>query len=297
VKYYGAAILGGSILLNTRNNQAVMINTVELYGRTKVIDGHREPFGKLKDGVHATSLPPPLNTIYPDIWPVLLSHNDVPRLIVGTQVLNALVTASICLDQNLPPSVGAVTSNFNLTLSDSFATKIFVDMESVTAAKSIISDPTTTRVLNTGMLSHQLRQIRTRFDLPSTYNLCRASGPLTKNHTCHPYIFTLIDCDRGHNPYAVLFDAIGNKILKNSTKAKLIKAVVVSCIENATGKVKKVLESIPALYDHSDNSLPIVFNVALNRESESFAKLLMPSIVSWNASVAHHIKHVFEFFA
>ncbi|KAG1139651.1 hypothetical protein G6F37_010696 [Rhizopus arrhizus] len=275
-----------------------MINTVELYGRTKVVDGHREPFGKLKDGVHATSLPPPLNTIHPDIWPVSLSRNDGPKLIVGTQVLNALVTASICLDQKLFPSVGAVTSNFNLTLSDSFATKIFVDMESVTAAKSIISDSTATQVLNTGMLSHQLRQIRTRFDLPSTYTLCRASGPLIKNHTCHSYnIFTLINCDRGHNPYAVLLDAIGNETLKNSTKAKLIKAVILSCIENATGKVKEVLESILTLYDHSDNRLPIVLNVALNRELESLAKLLMPSIISWNASVAHHIKQVFEFFA
>lgn len=50
VKYYTAAILSGSILLNTRNNQAVMVNTVKLYGRAKVIDGHREPFGKLKGG-------------------------------------------------------------------------------------------------------------------------------------------------------------------------------------------------------------------------------------------------------
>lgn len=149
-----------------------MVNTVKLYGRTKVIDGHREPFGKLKGGVHVTSLPLPPNTIHPDIWPVLLSRNDVPKLIIGTQVSNALVTTSIRLDQNLPPSVGAVTSNFNLTISDSFATKIFVDMESVTATKSIAIDPITTRVLNTDMLSHQLQQIRTRLDLFSTYTLC-----------------------------------------------------------------------------------------------------------------------------
>ncbi|KAG1165730.1 hypothetical protein G6F46_008016 [Rhizopus delemar] len=198
-----------------------MVNTVKLYGRAKVIDGHREPFGKLK---------------------VLLSRNDVPKLIIGTQVSNALVTTSIRLDQNLPPSVGAVTSNFNLTISDSFATKIFVDMESVTATKSIVIDPTTARVLNTGMLSHQLQQILTRFDLPSTI------------------------------------------------RAKLIKSVILSCIENATGKVEEVLENILALYDHGDNSPSILFNVALNRELESLVKLLMPSIISWNAFVARQIK-------
>lgn len=43
VKYFTAVILAGSILLNTKKSQAVMINMVELYGRTKIVDGHREP--------------------------------------------------------------------------------------------------------------------------------------------------------------------------------------------------------------------------------------------------------------
>lgn len=145
------------------------------------------------------------------------------------------------------------------------------------------------------MFSHQLRQIRTRFDLPSIYTLVRASGPLTKNHTCHPYtIFTLIDWDRGRIPYTTLFDTIGNEILKNGTKANPIKSIVSSCNENATGKVKEVLGNILTLYDHDDNLL-ILFNIVLDKKLEILAKLLMPSIVSWNASVAPHIKSVFEY--
>ncbi|KAI8975791.1 hypothetical protein BDF20DRAFT_880774 [Mycotypha africana] len=295
VKYFTAAILAGSILLNTRKSEAIMINTVELYGRTKIVDGHREPFGNQKDGVHTTSLPPPLKTVHLDVWPVCLSRNDGPKLVIGTQVSNALITSSIRLDKNLPPSVGGITTNFHLTFSDSFASKIFVDVESATAAKTIISDPTRTCVSNTGILSHQLRQIRTRFDMSSTYTLARASGPLTKNHTCHPYtIFTLIDCDRGRSPCAALFDAVANEVLKNGNKANLMKHVVLSCYETATGQVKEVLESILTLYNQ-DDKLPILFNIVLNKKLEILANLLMPSIVSCNASVARQIKSAFEY--
>ncbi|KAH8548428.1 hypothetical protein BGW37DRAFT_411825, partial [Umbelopsis sp. PMI_123] len=41
VKYSSAMVPAGAILLNTRNKQAAMINTVEMYGRTKVVDQHR----------------------------------------------------------------------------------------------------------------------------------------------------------------------------------------------------------------------------------------------------------------
>lgn len=69
-------------------------------------------------------------------------------------------------------------------------------------------------------------KICTRFHLPNTYTLVRASGPLTKNHTWHPYtVFTLIDCDRGRSPCPALFDTIVIEILKNGTKANLMKSV------------------------------------------------------------------------
>lgn len=91
-----------------------MINTVELYGRTKVVDGYREPFGNHKDGIHTTSVPPSLKTIHPDVWPVSLTRNDGPKLVIGTQVSNALVMSSILLDHKLLPPIGSITTNFNL---------------------------------------------------------------------------------------------------------------------------------------------------------------------------------------
>ncbi|CAO3700669.1 unnamed protein product [Rhizopus stolonifer] len=178
--------------------------------------------------------------------PLIANYVSIIRL----RNLDSHSSTSIRLDQKLLPSVGGITTNFNLTVNGSFASKIFVNVESATAAKTIISKPATTCVSNTGMLSHQLRQIRTQFDLHNTYALVRASGPLTKNHTCHPYtIFTLIDCDRGRNPCTALFDTIGNEILKNGAKANLMKSVVLSCNENATGKIKEVLKNILTLYN------------------------------------------------
>ena len=60
-----------------------MINTVELYGRTKAVVGHRESLSKHKDRIHTPSLPPPLKAIHPDLRPVSLPRNDGPMLVIG----------------------------------------------------------------------------------------------------------------------------------------------------------------------------------------------------------------------
>lgn len=130
-----AVALAGSIILNTKRGQAVLANTVEVYGRTKVGDGHRESYGNYKDGIRSTSLHPPLKSIHPNGLPVSLSRDDGPKLVVRTHVSSALVTSSTRLDHKLLPSVGGNTTNFDLSVTDSFASRIFVDVESVTAAQ------------------------------------------------------------------------------------------------------------------------------------------------------------------
>ncbi|KAF9897277.1 hypothetical protein BX616_005884 [Lobosporangium transversale] len=68
-KFACAQLLAGSILLNCNNNEAVMLNTVESYGRTKDVDAHREPFGTIKGVAIPTTLSPPTKTRYKDVWP------------------------------------------------------------------------------------------------------------------------------------------------------------------------------------------------------------------------------------
>ncbi|ORZ08259.1 hypothetical protein BCR41DRAFT_310176, partial [Lobosporangium transversale] len=64
----------GSILYNGSNGQAVMINCIEIYGRKKHIDTHREPFKLLKNQVPQTSIPPFGKTKYDDIWPLTMVY-------------------------------------------------------------------------------------------------------------------------------------------------------------------------------------------------------------------------------
>lgn len=49
MEFVVAQLLAGSIIRNTMNGKTIMINTVEVYGRTKSVDIHREPFGTKKN--------------------------------------------------------------------------------------------------------------------------------------------------------------------------------------------------------------------------------------------------------
>ncbi|KAF7721078.1 hypothetical protein EC973_005496 [Apophysomyces ossiformis] len=151
---------------------------------------------------------------------------------------------------------------------------ICVDKESLKAAKTLLDDQSPTSVCKTGNILYQLRQTRTHFDSPATYTLCRASGPITKRHICHPYtIFTINELDRGRSPYAPIFEVIAEK----------------------NGKGKEHLGNILVMYNNDSDSIPILHNSGLNKELEGLANLFMPSIVTANASVESHIQDIFEY--
>ncbi|KAI7899161.1 uncharacterized protein BX663DRAFT_575594 [Cokeromyces recurvatus] len=107
-------------------------------------------------------------------------------------------------------AVGGMSSNFQLcTFKDSLTCKIFIDLNSLKSAKALIEDPSATCVSDIGIISHELRQVRTQFHSPSTYTSCRAHGPITMIHTCHPFsLFTLAEFDRGRSPCASIFRTI-----------------------------------------------------------------------------------------
>ncbi|KAF9317678.1 hypothetical protein BGZ91_005312 [Linnemannia elongata] len=44
LRFACAKILAGCLLLNNQNGQVVIANTIEVYGRTRLVDAHREPF-------------------------------------------------------------------------------------------------------------------------------------------------------------------------------------------------------------------------------------------------------------
>lgn len=296
VKYFTAKVLSGAILHNIRNDQAIMLNTVESYGRTKHVDIHRETFGKEKDTSISTSLPPPIDTMYPDVWPVSLQRQDGIKLVIGTQVSNVLVTSSIRLDIKMKPCVGSKCLAFQLTTTaDSLCTKIYLDFTCLQEGLTMIESPTTS-CISTSNIIYQLRQIRSKFSSPTAYTLCRSSGPITKSHACHPFsVFTLADYDRGNNPGAYLFRTIGVLVMKHGENARLPRSNVEELVSRANGRIKVILADILRLYPSANSEIPILKNDTLNKHLSSLANLLMPSIVSANESVAVQIAQVFDF--
>ncbi|KAI8878177.1 hypothetical protein K501DRAFT_305206 [Backusella circina FSU 941] len=280
MQYFTAKIFSGAIMHNTGNGQAIMVNTVEAYGRTKHVDGHREAFGRLKDTAVDTSLPPPINTKYPDVWPSSLQHADGTKLLIGTQVANVLITSSMRLDART---------------IDSLCVRLYLDSVCLEEALAILESPDTSCLLSFNMI-HQLRQIRSKFATPSAYALCRSSGPITRAYVCQPYtVFTLADNDRGNNPGATLFRTIGILVLKHGNAARLQKRTVEKLIPLATGKIKELLLTICRLFPSADEDMAIINNQQLSNYLSTMANLLMSSIAIANDTVALQVSRAFDF--
>ncbi|KAG1539647.1 hypothetical protein G6F49_012327 [Rhizopus delemar] len=224
---------------------------------------------------------------------VLAGSILVIRLVIGTEVSNALVTSSIRLDEKHHASIGGITTNFLLkNMQDSLTCRIFVDTECLNKARTILSNPMATCVSSHGSMISQLRQLRTHFDYATIYTLCRASGPLTSSTICHPYtLFTIAEHDRGRNSPAIIFRSIAVKIMKQGNTATLNKEDVNF---DARGKTKEVMDKIRDLIGQNDN-IPILNNQNLNAYLEELAKQMMPSIVACNLSVQKQVNAVFDF--
>ncbi|KAF9973814.1 hypothetical protein BGZ75_001037, partial [Mortierella antarctica] len=230
LQYACAQILAGSIFYNTQNGEAVINNTVEVYGRKLSVDAHRERFTVKKGVVSKTSLPPS-RTRYKDVWPLTLSDTDGHKSLLGTHSFNALVTSSLRLDTKEAASLGGAHSSFRLQdPQDSAATRIYLDEESVQAGLTIAKSKNASFVSARNKLE-QLRQLRSKFHDGSTYRLCRASGFLTLRHTYYPYtVYTLADFDQSHSKdgqaASMLFQEIAKSVLDLGSEAALARETV-----------------------------------------------------------------------
>lgn len=89
MKHFCAEVLAGAILVNERNKEALIVNCVEVYGRTQSVDAHREAFG-LKKGVPIKTSLPNENSRYPNLLPITMNDKDGTKLVIGTKTFNAL---------------------------------------------------------------------------------------------------------------------------------------------------------------------------------------------------------------
>ncbi|KAG1174482.1 hypothetical protein G6F70_006542 [Rhizopus microsporus] len=159
IRYFIAKVLSGAIIHNTRNGQAIMANTVEAYERAEHIDEYRKTFGEEKDTLIITSIPPPIDTTYPDVWPVSLQRSDGVKLVIGSQVSNILITYSIRIDTKMKPCIGSKCMSFQLTATADFiSTKIYLDLTCLQEGLTMPASPKTSCISSSNII-YQLRQI------------------------------------------------------------------------------------------------------------------------------------------
>ncbi|CEG75863.1 hypothetical protein RMATCC62417_10839 [Rhizopus microsporus] len=74
VKFACAQVLAGAVLMNVNNGEAILVNTVEMYGGTKSADIHRELPFSLSMSIFTTK------PTYANIWPHIRSTETGPNL-------------------------------------------------------------------------------------------------------------------------------------------------------------------------------------------------------------------------
>ncbi|KAF9409903.1 hypothetical protein BGZ76_005597 [Entomortierella beljakovae] len=304
LQYACSQLLAGCILINTCNGQAVIANSIEVYGRTKQTDVHREHFSIKKNKAIQTSLPPKINIPYDGVWPMTLGSWDGEKLVIGTRIFNALVTSSMRLDLMEQASVGGITVTFPLrNFQSSKSTRIYLDNKSIEKAAEIASREKAWAISKEGTI-WEMRQLRSKFDDPSTYLLCRSSGHLTNDHTSQPYtVFTLSCHDSLENgtgaAAAIIFHKIAKEVLKHGSKATIRRKVFKRALDHCSGNsdivdaLKKILSLFDDIKKSNPKRIPILRNAALNKELEIIAEKLSSHIAVANKTVVSFIEQNF----
>ncbi|CAO3703736.1 unnamed protein product [Rhizopus stolonifer] len=123
IKFGCAQVLAGSILMNVNNGETILVNSVEVYGRTKSVDIHRELSTSATFSILTTT------PTYPNLWSCIQSTRDGSKLVIGTQSCDCLIISIVRLDRNEEPKVGPLSFYFAASPQH---TKIFIDQDSWT---------------------------------------------------------------------------------------------------------------------------------------------------------------------
>jgi hypothetical protein len=184
LRYFAAKIFAGAILYNVDTSEALLITSIEVYGRTVSVDVHHEN--------PEASYPRHDTKPYKDIYPISIKTNDGLKLVIGTTVFNCLVTGSIRVDRTYPAEFGPYITNFLInTRKESTKIQTFIDKNVHEEAKKPVDNPHA-RQIQSHRLLYQIRQLRSKFDHIETYEKCRATFDMF-NFTHHQplTIFTL----------------------------------------------------------------------------------------------------------
>lgn len=266
MRYCTSQLLVGAILIE--GSTAIVINALEPYSRDTLLDAHHERrlFGA------ATSFPSKPSQ-YGFLSICQLSTPDGLKLTIGSRTCNFLVTSSLRLDI-ISVNLGPATVHF----TPSQKTRLFLDVSSIAACKSDLSNQTLSRSQMMPSM-YLLRQVRSKFDHLSTYTMCRSVSTIASQLELQPLtIWTLSDQESSHASItqgkigSLLFREIATQVIKDGENAVLKLETLLKLITKAKkcSMVDTILNKIRELFKDQDQ-ITIVGNTLLNSQLTDLA--------------------------
>ncbi|KAI8635742.1 hypothetical protein BD408DRAFT_155953 [Parasitella parasitica] len=269
MRYCTPQLLAGAILIEGATG--IVINAVEPYSRDTLLDAHYE---RRFLGA-ATSFPSKPNQ-YGFLSICQLSTPDGLKLIIGSRTSNFLVTSSLRLD-SISVNLGPATTHF----TPSENTRLFLDVSSIAACKSEMSNPMLSRSQLMPSM-YLLRQVRSKFDHLSTYTLCRSVSMIASQLELQPStIWTLSDQESSQTSISqekvgsLLFREIAIQVIKNEEKAvlKLETLLKLTTKTKKCSTVDTILSKIRKLFEDQDQ-IAIIGNTSLNNQLTDLAAII-----------------------
>jgi hypothetical protein len=267
---------------------ALLVNCVESYGRSKIVDSHHER--RTSPTTHQSSFPK-TQSRYGEIVVCLTQDDNTTKLKIGASSFNLLITSSTRLDKrtitNATVETGPNTSNF-VPLPE---TKIYLNAEHLKMGKIMLEDDTTT-CIGQSYIFFQLRQLRSKFYCLSTYSLCRSFSSIISDISYRPYtIWTLCEYDSSQSldsqsqKLSRMFQSIASEVFKNGSAAR-IEVMLFHELHNTLkeGKVKDTIGKIISLQENG--SVPVINNLNLSRLLHDLADSMTTSISNANQTAA-----------
>ncbi|KAI8365705.1 hypothetical protein BD560DRAFT_401427 [Blakeslea trispora] len=307
MRYFCARALAGSIIVNNKDNLAVLVNTVEVYGRNKSSDAHHERYFNMSSSGLLNSTLPPVITRYKNFWVTTSIQDNSTKLLFASKTFNALVTSSYRLDGNHDAEVGPSTTHFRLDMMPLFenavSTQIYVDKDSWSEAMELATNEDTLQVQTYNHL-YQLRQVRSKFYAPTTYTMCRSSSVFVDDHTSQPLtIFTYVDLDDNRKSSSdgkiasAVFKMIAIQVIKHQNEATVSRKEVEKFKSSAKNekKIQQILDAILGLFESDVDAISIIDNEDLDRQLKELAEILNSYLNTSNKNVAKSITQKFKF--
>ncbi|KAI9481143.1 MAG: hypothetical protein EXX96DRAFT_634944 [Benjaminiella poitrasii] len=250
--------LVGAVFLNPSTNKALFVNCIEIYGRRRSIDSHRESFRTVNEQSAPSSLPP--NYI------------------------------RLRLDISAEPEIGPNTTSILLdTREKSANARIFIKKTAWNAAIELSKADRICSITPYDVV-YQPHQLRTRFHHLSTYFMCRAFNDNADDIRSRPYtIFTLTDWDNGANDtdYRVeskILQDIAMSVIQSGHSATLFKDKFLRLMARLKSDkvMQKYFKAIAKLFD--SDSLKIIGNKELNIILQNITESLNTPIAKVNES-------------